>query len=177
MSKSNNKNNWYEESNCEKEEIVPKIIRSFPRRSTTEKWILIVIVWVWQIFGIDSDFPTWSYQQTTPSHCKPKFTCQQSQPIESYKNQQACYCQQKIALTIKWKSVTSLLETLYLSRLGTNVCKTLFVRGQITIFKITTKQYLGRLMIFEEWDGVENALFKITAKQCLRILMMLNFDT
>ena len=113
MSKSNDKNNRYEESNCEKEEIVPKIIRSFPRRSTTEKWILIVIVWVWQIFGIDSDFPTWSYQQTTPSHCKPKFTCQQSQPIESYKNQQACYCQQKIALTIKWKSVTSLLDTLY----------------------------------------------------------------
>ena len=41
--------------------------------------------------------------------------------------------------------------------------------------KIATKQYLGRLMILEG-GGVQNALFKIAVKQCLRLLMMLDFD-
>ena len=36
-------------------------------------------------------------------------------------------------------------------------------------------QYLGHLMKLEG-VGVQNALFKIAAKQCLRLLMMLDFD-
>ena len=36
------------------------------------------------------------------------------------------------------------------------------VRGQNALFKIATKQYLGRLMILE--GGGQNALFKIAAK-------------
>jgi len=40
--------------------------------------------------------------------------------------------------------------------------------------KIAMKQYLGHLMIIE--GGLQNALFKIAAKQCLRLLMMLDFD-
>ena len=36
-------------------------------------------------------------------------------------------------------------------------------------------QYLGHLMILEG-GGVQNPLFKIAAKQCLRLLMMVDFD-
>ena len=51
------------------------------------------------------------------------------------------------------------------------------VRGQNALIKIAMKQYLGRLIILEGGRGVlQSALFEIAAKQCLRLLMMLDFD-
>ena len=52
------------------------------------------------------------------------------------------------------------------------------IRSDYALLMIVMKQYLGHLMILEVvWGGGQNALFKIAAKQCLRILMMLDFDT
>ena len=47
------------------------------------------------------------------------------------------------------------------------------MRGQNALSKIAMKHYLGRLMILG--GGGQNASFKIAAKQCLRLLMTLDF--
>ena len=45
------------------------------------------------------------------------------------------------------------------------------MRGQNALSKISMKQYSGHLMILER-EGLQNALFKIAAKQCLRLLIL-----